>query len=370
MKGLYYHPKRIKHNGAPILIDSGKHDAITLFVKLIEEMTPQVLEDLKEEVYDAYAAANQWHANQKKLTQSHSPSEWKLVKASNSDHFPAYIYLKEKLIKWSNKYHLNGEDDLYLALGLWSISDYYDDCKECSRKEREEEIKEDARLFGVPVDACRSWPIYKYSWPYEESLSLSECLYFEVELDDIELSKSIGNGKQRHSFFFSRMFPFTFTPDKLIDYEKHENNASAFETLRLYDERKRVFIEETKTSDLSKYSVLTRPWEEGIGWDPRKEIWREFEERIDKIYAQYKTFYRERSLRFLEERGYVKDKEKRNLEHFKWLVDYQIKGWSLSQIADHYSALKNEIIKKDTIFHGLKNTANLVLVSLRSSKNK
>lgn len=78
MKGLYYHPDRIKHNGAPILIDSGKNDAVTLFVELIETTVPEVLQDLEKEVYDAYATAEQWYAAQKELTHQEGPSDWEM----------------------------------------------------------------------------------------------------------------------------------------------------------------------------------------------------------------------------------------------------------------------------------------------------
>ncbi|MCT1402923.1 hypothetical protein M4D81_28405 [Paenibacillus sp. p3-SID867] len=369
MKGLYYHPSRIKHNGAPVLIDAGKHGAITLFVRLIEQMVPEVMEELKNEVLEAYARADHWYAMQSNLSPQEGPSEWNIVKESSYVNFPAYNNLKEKLIKWSNKYHLNGIEDFYLTLALWSIGNYYEECNEVSRKQRVKEIQEYARIFGVSVEECRSMAIYKNSWPYEECISLSESLYFEDEPDDIELSKSIGKGEQIFNSFFSRVFPFTFTPEILSDIGKRSPNILTYESLRLFDETRSDLLGKANTRDYSEFEVLTKPWEGGIGWDPRIETWKEFEEKMDKQYEQYKTLYRERSSQFLRERGYVKDKEKRKMEHFKWLVDYQIKGWSIREIADYYSGLNNEIINEDTVFHGVRNTASLVLIHLRSSKN-
>lgn len=58
----------------------------------------------------------------------------------------------------------------------------------------------------------------------------------------------------------------------------------------------------------------------------------EFEDYLDKWFASYKKLYRERNEKFMKQHGYVKGKEKRNQEHFKWLVHYQIQGWSLRQI--------------------------------------
>lgn len=49
--------------------------AITLFVKLIKKNAPEVLKDLKEEVY---AEADQWHAKQKNSSANEGPSEWSL----------------------------------------------------------------------------------------------------------------------------------------------------------------------------------------------------------------------------------------------------------------------------------------------------
>ncbi|KAF6625244.1 hypothetical protein H6F38_27150 [Paenibacillus sp. EKM208P] len=370
MRGLYYHPNRIKYNGSPVLIDSGKHDAISLFVKLIEQMAPDVLEQLEHGVYESYTQAFQWYANQKELTPNEEPSNWKLIKAARTDYFPEYMKLKESLYGWATKYHLTGDGDLYLNLALWGIANYYDDRKEVSRKERQLNIKKHAEDLEVVPEALRTMSIYKCSWPYEEQLSLSEYLYFEDEHDDIELSRSVGKQEKIYHSFFSRYFPFVFSPEDIFCWSGNDKpNIHAFEMLRMFDESKSNIIE-AKIMDSSKTNSLTQPWEGGKGWDPRKETWKEFEGLIDTYYEQYKNLYRERTEQFLQERGYVKDKEKRNLEHFKWLVDYQIKGWTLKEIADHYSKVRSEIINEDTIFHGIKNTANLVLVHLRSSKNR
>ncbi|MBP1996921.1 hypothetical protein [Paenibacillus eucommiae] len=109
----------------------------------------------------------------------------------------------------------------------------------------------------------------------------------------------------------------------------------------------------------------------GAGWDPRRETWRDFEEKMDQYYKMYKEAYRARSERFLRERGYVKEKEKRNYEHFKWLVHYQVQGWNLREIADHYNTSKSEVIlQEDAIFRGIKSTAELVRLPLRIGKQK
>lgn len=147
MRGLYYHPNRIKYNGSPVLIDSGKHDAISLFVKLIEQMAPDVLEQLEHGVYESYTQAFQWYASQKELTPNEEPSNWKLIKAARTDYFPEYMKLKESLYGWATKYHLTGDGDLYLNLALWGIANYYDDRKEESRKERQLNIKSTLKIL-------------------------------------------------------------------------------------------------------------------------------------------------------------------------------------------------------------------------------
>lgn len=75
-----------------------------------------------------------------------------------------------------------------------------------------------------------------------------------------------------------------------------------------------------------RHSEIMNQW---IGFlvkdgDPRNETWRDFEEKIDVWFLAYKKMYKQRAEQFLVDKGYVKAKEKRNLEHFEWLVRYQI----------------------------------------------
>lgn len=77
---------------------------------------------------------------------------------------------------------------------------------------------------------------------------------------------------------------------------------------------------------------------------------------------------KKRTEMFLYEQGYIKQREKRVLLHFKWLVHYQIQGWSLTKIADHYNKDSKKIHNEDTIYHGVISAAELVLLNLRRKR--
>lgn len=52
------------------------------------------------------------------------------------------------------------------------------------------------------------------------------------------------------------------------------------------------------------------------------------------------------------------------MEHFQWLVRYQIQNWSLNDIADFYST-KDKILSEDTVRKALLNTARIVELEIR-----
>lgn len=95
-------------------------------------------------------------------------------------------------------------------------------------------------------------------------------------------------------------------------------------------------LEQFKDGDVTS-DYKSTDWIFGNGWDPRDQTWREFEQELDTMYETYKKLYREHAEKFLMAKGYVKGKDKRNLNHFEWLIRYQIQGWTLKEIADHYS---------------------------------
>lgn len=369
MKGLYYHPERIRDGDATTtLIDSGKHSAIVLFLELVESLTPEVVDKLRG-IYDIYTEADRWFFTHHKGSQLW-PSDWRTVRQANRDFCSGYIPLKEAISAWASKFNLVGESDFYQALGLVSLSFFYDDCKETERKKRMEEYKELAKRYNVSLEAVRRSEQYGKSWPYEEKLVLADNVFLEDESDNIELSRSIGRGDTIHQSFFEETFPFVFSPDVvMLRFAKEEKHIFMYEAMQDYYELTLSKYDEKKEAALRKDEPLEIPSYNGRAWDPRTETWKNFEESIDKVFAEYKELYRKRTEEFLLDRGYVKEREKRNLDHFKWLVHYQVQRWSLREIADYYSQNTDELVHEDTVFHGIKSTAKLVLLDLKQRKS-
>ncbi|XOK59225.1 hypothetical protein ACJ7K1_21990 [Paenibacillus elgii] len=364
--GLYYHPDRIKDVGSPLLLDKGRHDNVEYFLQLIENIAPEVIKDL-ESLTGNLDIARKWF-EEKKLDFNSSPSEWDLVKKSEQDKsFSGYAPLKDGLLNWAIKYNLEAENDYYIVLALWALDNFYEYIQEEDRKERTKDAIEYAKHFKIPEEIAVDWYFSRIrinSKPYEENLSLSDTLHrYEVELDDSHLEESTGmvtcNLNRR---FFGSHFPFVFAPSKL-DLMLLGLHTYSFEEILDYDHRKTfMFRESMDGKDMKSYEP--RDWPSGTGWDPRTETWKEFEDNLDKWFATYKKLYRERTEKFMEQHGYVKGKEKRNQEHFKWLVHYQIQGWSLRQIAEHY---EDEELSEDTIFRGVKSASEIVMLNLRPS---
>lgn len=313
--GLYSHPERTIE-GNSLILDENNYQVITYFVEQIELITPEVIEDLKE-IYNTYDKAYQWFKahNETKL----SPDEWSIVKKASTHYCPAYVELKHKISDWAVKYNLLGEYDYYQGLGLESLASYHEDCQETNRQERIVLYEFIAKTRNEPIEEIRRYKHFNDLWPYEEKLGLAKHIYKEDSSDNIELSKYMGLGGEIHSSFFEQTFPFTFTP----------SNSGPF-----------------------KY---------GFAWDPRTELWQDFEESLDKMYANHKKIYQERAIHFLKKNGYSKKGQKRNSDHLIWLVHSRIQGWSNSKIADHYNE-KKEILSDDTISHGVKSATKLVLL--------
>ncbi|MBB6633293.1 hypothetical protein [Cohnella thailandensis] len=364
MKGLYYHPKRVTYGGSTIT-DSGTYLAIKYFLELLEETTPEVLDELRE-IYDIYAEADRWFRKHHKGSQLW-PSEWGIVSQASSDNCPNYIPLKEAINAWAHKFNLLGESDFYKSLGLVSLSFFYNDCKESERKKRINEYKELAKRYNVSLEVVRNSQRFRNTWPYEERLVLAENVFHEDEPDNIELSKSIDRGESIHDSFFQTTNPFVFSPDTMLAYTK-DKNEYMYEEIRNHYELMLSIYDRKKEEALQKNEPFTLPSFTGLAWDPRTDTWQEFENRIDQAFAEYKELYRKRAEDFLLSRGYVKEKEKRNLNHFKWLLHYQIQRWSLREIADYYSCSSDEIVQEDTVSHGIKSTANMVLLDLKQRK--
>jgi hypothetical protein len=174
---------------------------------------------------------------------------------------------------------------------------------------------------------------------------------------------------------FDQYFPFIFSPNRLfrtiqVAITKEEApNLSDFQGIYWEDRKKSKLIKPlSKEGNPDNHEFPCKSWSEifGYGWDPRAQSWTEFEEEMDKKFTIYKKLYKEATQRFMTDNGYVKTKEKRNYNHFMWLMRYQVQYWTLKKIAEEYSS-ENEILNELTISKGIKSAADIVMLTPRSS---
>lgn len=79
-------------------------------------------------------------------------------------------------------------------------------------------------------------------------------------------------------------------------------------------------------------------------WDPTKEKWSTYSDKIDKLYNEYKSIYKEQVKTNFEFSGYESVKEKVEDEHFVWFVEYQINGISKGKLAKTYNVTESNVI--------------------------
>ncbi|HAI20687.1 MAG TPA: hypothetical protein DCM14_02090 [Clostridiales bacterium UBA8153] len=101
----------------------------------------------------------------------------------------------------------------------------------------------------------------------------------------------------------------------------------------------------------------------GEAWLPIKERRQVFVERTRAAFERELGAYVEGIGRLAQDAGLEKTPEKRKLVHFDWLVHYQVQGWSMRKIADHYSG--EGVLSEDTIAKGVRQAAKLVGLKLR-----
>ncbi|MCK6078378.1 hypothetical protein [Paenibacillus silvae] len=371
MRGLYYHPKRVTDIDSN-LFDSNTYHAVSLFLELIEDMVPELCEEL-ESVYGDYEHAYHWfQANQDSFNEEEFPwpSEWKYVKKASHNHFKEYLPIKESILTWVQKFNLESYSDFYASIGLTALSFYYDDCQPNSRNKKWDELGFLAKQYNVSIDQLKAVKRHRLTWPNEEKLSLSRSIFFEEENDTVELSRDVGLEDTHVDSFFEQLYPFVFTPENVAGVLKQKVGLLDLEWMNFhYEDLVIPLITKNDKEEVRQLNEGIDLMYTGLAWDPREKTWKEFEKIIDNLYKQYKRLYKNRTETFLQEQGYIKQTEKRVLDHFKWLVHYQIQGWSLTKIADYYNNNSKRIHSEDTIYHGVTNAAELALLKLRR-KNK
>lgn len=103
------------------------------------------------------------------------------------------------------------------------------------------------------------------------------------------------------------------------------------------------------------------------GWVPTKEKWQDFATRLSESFQHALKAYEDRIRSLVESRGYTRVPRKDTLEHFDWLVLWQIAGHSQKQIADWHFDQSGKAFDETRIRQGIEEAARLVgLRNLRS----
>jgi hypothetical protein len=106
------------------------------------------------------------------------------------------------------------------------------------------------------------------------------------------------------------------------------------------DTKKREFEELTATYPRYKTSFTTR------AWNPLKESEEAFLTRAKDDFEAYISAYTAHIKNSLRKRGWQPVPKLRKIEHFEWLVRYQVQGWSHAKIAEHYQLASNDVVSK------------------------
>ncbi|HEV2202805.1 MAG TPA: hypothetical protein VGR73_23555 [Bryobacteraceae bacterium] len=96
------------------------------------------------------------------------------------------------------------------------------------------------------------------------------------------------------------------------------------------------------------------------GWIPTSEKWSTFYRRVSDAFKEALESYERRLRSLMESRGYVRILRKETLEHFDWLVLWQIAGRTQAQIADWHSEKTNRSYDETRIRQGIEEAARLI----------
>lgn len=336
MEQVFFHPERNRLDDSPVFTNYYQYRAIIYFLEISETIEPELIRDL-ESIIPLYINTEEIH---NKIGTGYLDG-WNVFEQANESNNKHLLELKNEIINWAKKYNLVDDkltSSIYLAVALWAIP------SKIEHPETMAQRKEFLYKIG------REDPNF-----YNQNWSITDSIYHEDE-EDVKKIEDI-------DFYTGKEFPVIFTPDfsnlndcYIIEVE---------ETAGLYENILSDYYEDVSLALNGKKDEI-RGYKNGYSWDPRTETWSEFENKLDKNFYKYKELYKKRTEEYLKKYGYIKGKEKRNKEHFHWLVRYQIQGWSIKKIADYYSKDK-KILTEDTVKKGLVNTASMVDIYLRKN---
>lgn len=111
------------------------------------------------------------------------------------------------------------------------------------------------------------------------------------------------------------------------------------------------------------------------GWPIDVKPWETFEKEIRAAFEKQLKEYRERLVRLAKTRGWSAEtpeirKPESYIRRFEWLVLYQIKGWKIDSIIDHYSQDRDEPYDYDTVRKQINDAAKLVGLKLVNKQGR
>ncbi|WP_144514287.1 hypothetical protein [Bacillus thuringiensis] len=339
MKKIYFHPERDKIDNIPVFTNYYQYQAINYFLRVIEALNPQFVEDLNK-IVPIYTTAERLH---KPLDDSNGSivdmSDWAVLEKANPQCNSHLLELRDAIIEWAQKYNLVDNSlskKTFLEIGLWAIP---------SKRNHPAEIEKKKKFY---TKIGRELPQYIINWSITDSIYIED----EEELDEKKIKDKVFTGDE---------FPFVFTPnsENMNQYNITGLPIEAHSFENIYTNYEFDLFEafNGRKENIQGYTL-------GYAWDPRDEPWSEFEKNLDIAFRQYKNLYKNRTESYIKNLGYIEGKEKRNREHFEWLVRFQIQGWTIKEIADYYSE-EEKVLGEDTIKKALHCTSNIIGITLR-----
>lgn len=195
---------------------------------------------------------------------------------------------------------------------------------------------------------------------------LDEVYEFESDASDeqytdvfIRLSDGVTTKEDSELSDFDLIFPFSFSPlPRTVVWEK----------LKLEGRNLPEYWEMISHAE-SYEGTKENSGHIQLAWNPTEETWAEFNAKVDQMISNYKRAYKKRTDEYLKKHHY-KAKIKREELHYKWLVEYHIRGKSCGDISIEYSLKADKRTSKigyheSTILKAIKQTASLVGLTLR-----
>lgn len=299
---------RVYMDGEPSVFLSVSHyEAVKEFLGAIERLTPYVVEDLKKlaPLYTKRVMQEFYECDHGGV----DAEKWSVLCASCVQDCQQ---LRDDILAWANRYHLHDVEGrgLYEEIALKAL---------------------DAYVRSVFMMAS--------------------------ELNKVSLCNGVSLSSQLTSGYMEYIYPFVFAPsvrpngavefEGLMDHTKYMASVLAEQ-----DDKPRRQIQHDLQHELG--------WQ-GIAWNPRIESQDSFKTNMRNMFEQYLDDYMKRTLDESEAAGHNRQKPKKALYHFEWLVLFQIDGKTMGEIQ------RENNLGDNTANNGIEEAAGLCLLKLKST---